>query len=154
LSHLMIMLFLYSHHPSGARRHDDAPMDDDVLDADDDEELVANNNHEMSDYDEDDDNEGNDDLDDEEYSSPTSVSELPSRYGHYRPELVVVSEPLSLVVDRTAPNAALAAAESAIYMRPLVTARPRTPVEDEDSYFYERPPRNADSAPPSLASIL
>ena len=117
-------------------------MDDIMDEEEEEEEIVAHNNHEMSDYD--------DDVDDPEYNSPSNMNGIPSRYGDYRSALVAVSEPLSLVIDKSAPNT-----ESGSYMRPLVTARPRTPEDDdEDSYFYDRPPRNADSAPPSLASIL
>lgn len=62
------------------------------------------------------------------------------------------AEPLSLVVDKAAINTESAGSRD--HIRALGPVRPKTPEDDEDSYFYERPPRNADSAPPNLSSIL
>jgi hypothetical protein len=118
---------------------------DDVIE----EEVIANSNSEMatlSDYDEVD-----EDIDEPAY---VSRSDIAARYNNdFRSVMVASSsaEPLSLVVDKTAMNTESTGSHDRL--RALVASRPKTPDDEEDSYFYERPPRNADSAPPSLASI-
>ena len=122
-------------HPSNNIQHDDNSVDEVI------EERMTNGHGEHNrtahpDYDD-------DVMDDShEYATPQR-NEFWMRYDDFRSGTTAGNtEPLSLVINKSA----------GLVVVPGL--RPRTPDEDDDdSYLYDRPPRNADSAPPSFASL-
>jgi hypothetical protein len=117
------------------------------------EEVIALNNGDLtqlSDYSDE------DDIDDDAYSLS---ADIPRHHPEVRINMqyrgdLMPQQQLSLVIDKVVTNSAVFSAdidEPIKHLRPL---RPKTPEEDEDSYYYERPVRNADSAPPTLTTVL